>query len=239
MDHVPVYDLSEKELLDRVIYRDQLIIVMNKPVNMPVHAGPKGGPSFEDHFTKLQFGYKETPKLAHRLDRDTSGCLVLGRNDRALRRMGRLFESGQIDKTYWAVTECAPPKKTGRIETPLRKIKLPKGWSMQPCGINDPDAQTAVTDYTVIKTFEDGKALLELSPQTGRTHQLRVHLQSIDCPIVGDWLYGINKDRPASGDFPLLHLHARRISFPLHHDQPPVDVTAEVPDHFKEAVSDI
>ena len=103
---------------------------------------------------------------------------------------------------------------------------------MQPCGINDPEAQKAVTDYTVLKTFDDGKALLELFPQTGRTHQLRVHLQSIDCPIVGDWLYGINKDRPASGDFPLLHLHARRISFPLHHDQPPVDVTADVPSHF-------
>lgn len=231
-DHVPVYQMTDEELLSRVIYRDQLVIVMNKPVNMPVHAGAKGGPSFEDHFTKLQFGYKEIPKLAHRLDRDTSGCLVLGRNDRAIRRMGRMFESGQVDKTYWAVTEAPPPQKSGTIDTPLRKVKLPKGWSMQPCGINDPDAQQAVTDYTVLKTFDDGKALLELSPQTGRTHQLRVHLQSLDCPIVGDWLYGDNKDRPASGNFPLLHLHARRISFPLHHDAPPVDVTADTPAHF-------
>jgi len=232
MTHVPVYRMTEDELQARVIYRDQLVIVMNKPVNMPVHAGPKGGPSFEDYFKQLQFGYKEVPKLAHRLDRDTSGCLVLGRNDRALRRMGRLFESGQVDKTYWAVTEATPAKAKGTINTPLRKVKLPKGWSMQPCGINDPDAQQAVTDYTVLKTFDDGKALLELYPQTGRTHQLRVHLQSIDCPILGDWLYGANKVRPENGDFPLLHLHARRIVFPLHHDKPPVDVTADPPAHF-------
>ena len=117
MNHVPVYQMTEEELLSRVIYRDQLVIVMNKPVNMPVHPGPKGGPSFEDHFTKLQFGYKEVPKLAHRLDRDTSGCLVLGRNDRAVRRMGKMFEGGQVNKTYWAVTETAPAKTKGTINT--------------------------------------------------------------------------------------------------------------------------
>lgn len=218
------------DIQSRVIFRDQLILVLNKPPGIPVHAGPRKGYSLEDHFPDLSFGYKEIPKLAHRLDRDTSGCLVLGRNDRALRRMGKLFESGQIDKTYWAVTETPPPKENGVIDTPLRKIKLPKGWSMQPCGVNDPEAQKAVTEYKILKRLGDGKTLLELHPLTGRTHQIRVHLQSIDCPIVGDWLYGMNRDRPES--FDPLYLHARSISIPLHADKPPVVVTAEPPEHM-------
>lgn len=232
MDHVPVYEMDDAELMSRILLRDQLVIVIDKPVNIPVHAGPKGGPSFEDYFPKLQFGYKEMPRLAHRLDRDTSGCLVLGRNDRGLRRMGKLFESGQIQKTYWALASRTPKKAEGIIDTPLRKVKLPKGWSMQPCGINDPEAQSAVTGYKILETYPDGRALLEMTPQTGRTHQIRVHLQSIDCPIVGDWLYGENVDRPDSGQFPMLHLHARRIVIPLYADQPPLDVTAAAPAHF-------
>lgn len=232
MDHVPVYEMTENELMSRILFRDQLVIVLDKPVNIPVHAGPKGGPSLEDYFAQLHFGYKETPRLAHRLDRDTSGCLVIGRNDRGLRRMGKLFESGQIQKTYWAVTSRTPAKPEGVINTPLRKVKLPKGWSMQPCGVNDPEAQSAVTGYKILKTYDDGRTLLELSPETGRTHQIRVHLQSIDCPIVGDWLYGENAARPESGAFPLLHLHARRIVIPLYADLPPLDVAAEAPAHF-------
>jgi len=232
MDHVPVYEMTEAELMSRILLRDQLVMVIDKPVNIPVHAGPKGGPSLEDYFPLLQFGYKEMPRLAHRLDRDTSGCLVLGRNDRGLRRMGKLFESGQIQKTYWAVASRTPKKPEGIIDIPLRKVKLPKGWSMQPCGINDPEGQTAVTGYKILDTYADGRALLEMTPQTGRTHQIRVHLQSIDCPIVGDWLYGDNAGRPDSGQFPLLHLHARRIVIPLYADQPPLDVTAAAPAHF-------
>lgn len=232
MDHVPVYEMTEAELMSRILLRDQLVMVIDKPVNIPVHAGPKGGPSLEDYFHLLQFGYKEMPRLAHRLDRDTSGCLVLGRNDRGLRRMGKLFESGQIQKTYWAVASRTPKKTEGIIDTPLRKVKLPKGWSMQPCGINDPEGQTAVTGYKILETYQDGRALLEMTPQTGRTHQIRVHLQSIDCPIVGDWLYGDNAGRPDSGQFPLLHLHARRIVIPLYADQPPLDITAAAPAHF-------
>lgn len=234
MDPVPVYEMTEAELMSRILLRDQLVMVIDKPVNIPVHAGPKGGPSLEDYFPLLQFGYKEMPRLAHRLDRDTSGCLVLGRNDRGLRRMGKLFESGQIQKTYWAVAVRTPKKPEGIIDIPLRKVKLPKGWSMQPCGINDPEGQTAVTGYKILDTYADGRALLEMTPQTGRTHQIRVHLQSIDCPIVGDWLYGDNAGRPDSGQFPLLHLHARRIVIPLYADQPPLDVTAAAPAHFLE-----
>lgn len=234
MDHPAYIPMTEEELMSRVIYRDSLVVVLDKPVAMPVHAGPKGGPSLEDYFHLLHFGYKETPHLAHRLDRDTSGCLVLGRNHRALRKLGKLFESGQVKKTYWAVVEGAPPAARGVIDTPLRKVKMPKGWSMQPCGPNDPDAQRAVTEYATLKELAGNRTLLELYPQTGRTHQIRVHLQSLGCPIVNDWLYGANAGRPES--FPPLFLHARSITLPLHHDQPPLTVTAAPPPHFSALV---
>lgn len=217
-----------------------MIIVLNKPADIPVHAGAKGGPSLEDYFEDLRFDYKETPHLAHRLDRDTSGCLVLGRNHRGLRRMGKLFESGAVKKTYWAVTDGALSADFGLIDTPLKKIKLPKGWSMQPAKKGDPEGQEALTDYKVLGRFTDDKGnpktFVELYPRTGRTHQLRVHLQSLGCPISGDWLYGPRETRPETGGFPRLFLHARSIEIPLHQDNPPVKITAPSPDYFTETL---
>lgn len=223
-----------KDITDTILFRDPLVIVLNKPPGIMVHAGPKGGENLEDYFDNLKFDYKETPRLAHRLDRDTSGCLVLGRNDRALKKLGKLFESGQIKKTYWAITQGIPEKSEGSITTSLKKIKLAKGWSMQPCKDNDKDAERAVTDYKIIKTFPNGGAFIELYPQTGRTHQIRVHLQSIGCPIIDDWLYGPNEERP--GTFPSLCLHARSIEIPLYPDKIPLSITAPPPTHMKECL---
>ncbi len=223
-------------LADRILFQDQLIIVLDKPHGIPVHGGPKKGESLEDYFGQLHFGYKETPRLAHRLDRDTSGCLVLGRNDRALRKLGRLFETGRIRKTYWAIAEGVWKDDEGTIDCPLAKFKLNKGWSMQPAGKNDPTAQSAVTDYKVLERINDNLTLLELYPKTGRTHQIRVHLQFMGAPILGDWLYGPLKDRPPTGEFPTLHLHARSIEIPLYEDKPPVSVTAEPPAHMAKLI---
>ena len=223
--------MTRPDLATRILYRDQLIIVLDKPAGIPVHAGPSGGESLEDYFDDLRFDYKETPRLAHRLDRDTSGCLVLGRNDRALRKMGRLFESGRINKTYWAVTDKPPSQKAGLIDLPLRKVKLPKGWTMQPAGINDPDAQTAQTEYKILSSKPDGTTLIELHPLTGRTHQIRVHLQALDCPIRGDWLYGPAPERPET--FERLCLHAKRIEIPLYEDKDAIVVEAPAPDIMK------
>lgn len=222
----PVFTAAD--IAARIIFRDQLVIVLDKPAGIPVHAGPSGGASLEDFFADLSFGYKEIPRLAHRLDRDTSGCLVLGRNDRALRKLGKLFEQGRVSKTYWAVTDTAPPQASGTIDLPLKKIKLAKGWSMQPAKKGDKDAQAAITDYQVIKTLPDGGTLIELHPRTGRTHQIRVHLQSLGCPIRGDWLYGANAERPHT--FERLCLHAHSITLPLYDGQEALSITAPAPD---------
>lgn len=226
--------MTFQAIAERILYRDQLIIVLNKPPAIPVHAGPKGGESLEDYFDQIQFDYKEIPRLAHRLDRDTSGCLILGRNLRAIRKLGRLFEGGKIKKTYWAMVEGDVKEDLGVIDLPLAKIKLPKGWSMQPAKKGAEGAQEAITEYKVLKRLEGGRTFLELSPKTGRTHQLRVHLQSLGHPIVGDWLYGPQEAR--GEEFPLLHLHARSVEIPLYEDKPAIVVTADLPEHMDEVV---
>src|SRR3954452_19807778 len=112
-------------LADRVLYRDGLVLVIDKPVGIPVHAGPGGGPNLEHWFPLLRFGLPKPPALAHRLDRDTAGVLVLGRHKKALRRLGKLFAEGQVEKVYWAVVVGVPQESEGRIEAAL--LKQPRG----------------------------------------------------------------------------------------------------------------
>src|SRR5215471_12743725 len=216
---------GEGRLADRVLYRDGLILVIDKPAGIAVHPGPGGGPDLESWFDELRFGLPRPPALAHRLDRDTSGCLVLGRHPKALRRLGALFASGQVKKTYWAVVEGQPSGAEGRIETGLKKRSRSSGWRM----IVDPAGQRAVTDYRIRGTA-NGRAWLELQPRTGRTHQLRVHCAELGCPVVGDPVYG----RGAGGDS--LMLYARSIALPLYPARSPLEVTAPVPLHMLAAL---
>jgi RluA family pseudouridine synthase len=211
-------------LIKRVLYRDGLIIVLDKPAGVPVHAGPGGGANLEAGFGELRFGLPRPPALAHRLDRGTSGCLVLGRHPKALRRLGALFAAGRVDKTYWAVVAGVPREPEGRIDAALRKEARRTGWRMAA----DPDGQPAVTLYRVLGA-RDGRAWLELTPKTGRTHQVRVHCALLGCPVVGDDTYG------GPGDSPLL-LHARAISLPLYPGRPPVAVAAPAPQHMLAAL---
>ena len=209
---------GEGPLASRVLYRDGLILVIDKPAGIAVHPGPGGGPDLESGFDALRFGLRHPPALAHRLDRDTSGCLVLGRHSKALRRLGSLFAGGKVAKVYWAIVEGRPPRDEGRIETGLRKLTRGSGWRV----VVDPTGRRAVTDYRVLGAA-GGRAWLELRPRTGRTHQIRVHCAALGCPVVGDPVYG-----RAGAKVPLL-LHARAVTLPLHPAKPPIVVTAPAP----------
>jgi tRNA pseudouridine32 synthase/23S rRNA pseudouridine746 synthase len=220
--------MTPEEMLGRLLYRDGLMLVIDKPAGFAVHRGPKGGESLEDHFDALRFGLPRAPALAHRLDRDTSGCLVLGRHRKALALLGKLFKQGKIGKTYWAVVEGTVDADTGQIDIALGKLDESRGWWMKP----DPHGQPAVTTWKVMGRG-GGLAWLALEPLTGRTHQLRVHCAEMGWPILGDNIYG---RAPRTGG-PPLHLHSREIVVPIFKNKPQFAVTAPVPAHMREALA--
>lgn len=209
----------------RLLYRDALVLVIDKPPGLPVHPGPKGGETLTDHLDALRFGLPRRPEAAHRLDRDTSGCLALGRHARALARLNRLFATGEAGKTYWAVVENAPAAESGSIDLALaRRSNDPRSWWMKA----DPRGDPALTHWRVLGRAES-RAWLELKPVTGRTHQLRVHCAAMGFPILGDSVYGT---APRDGG-PGLHLHARRLALPLYPRKPPVVAEAPAPEHMR------
>jgi tRNA pseudouridine32 synthase/23S rRNA pseudouridine746 synthase len=242
------------DMLARVLYRDGLMLVVDKPAGLPVHRGPKGGGSLEDHFDALRFGLPRAPSLAHRLDKDTSGCLVLGRHRKALAHLGLLFKHGKIGKTYWAVVEGGPEADEGTIDLPLGRLDAERGWWMKP----DPNGLPSVTTWKVMgrsaagapappgepgegepgngepeqRLTERPLTWLALTPVTGRTHQLRVHCAASGWPIAGDNIYGT---APRFTGPPQM-LHAREVVIPISKNKPPVHVIAPVPDHMRDAL---
>jgi tRNA pseudouridine32 synthase / 23S rRNA pseudouridine746 synthase len=220
--------MTPEEMVGRLLYRDGLMLVIDKPAGMAVHRGPKGGESLEDHFDALRFGLPRAPALAHRLDRDTSGCLVLGRHRKALAALGKMFKTGKIGKTYWAVVEGGPDAGEGTVDIPLGKRDQTRGWWMKP----DAEGQPAVTTWKVMGRGT-GLTWLAMEPVTGRTHQLRVHAAEMGWPIVGDNIYG---KAPRSGG-PILHLHSREVVVPISKNKPPVAVVAPVPEHMRERLT--
>jgi len=204
------------EIAARILLRTETVLVLDKPVGLPVHAGPRGGPSLEDWLPQLAFGKKRVPQPAHRLDTDTAGCLVLGRTKPALAELGALFAEGRAEKTYWAVLSGpGPAANQGRIDLPLRKVSsAARGWRIEA----QADGQPATTLWRVLGRG-GGLCWLELRPRTGRTHQLRVHCAALGWPILGDPFYGT----PAPGG---LHLLARAIRLPL---EPPLAAEAPMP----------
>jgi tRNA pseudouridine32 synthase / 23S rRNA pseudouridine746 synthase len=150
--------MAPEDMVARLLYRDGLMLVIDKPAGVAVHRGPKGGASLEDYFDALRFGLPRAPALAHRLDRDTSGCLVLGRHRKALAHLGVLFKHGRVGKTYWALVEGGPDADEGRIDLPLGRLDATRGWWMKP----DPKGQPAVTAWRVL-----GRASPYPSPNGG------------------------------------------------------------------------
>lgn len=217
-------------MLSRVLYRDGLMLVVDKPAGIAVHRGPKGGGAFEYYFDALRYGLPKAPALAHRLDKDTSGALILGRHRKALAHLGLLFKHGKIGKTYWAIVEGGPEADEGTIDIGLSKLNVERGWWMKP----DPNGMPSQSTWKVMGRGKDaeGKAFtwLALEPITGRTHQLRVHCAASGFPIFGDNIYG---SAPQFGG-PVMHLMSREVVVPISKNKPPITVKAPVPEHMHE-----
>jgi len=237
--------MTPEELVRRILYRDALMIVLDKPAGLPVHAGPMNALErnrraagqrsvpLTEFFDALRFGLPRRPELAHRLDRDTSGCLVLGRNRAALEKLGMLFQASAVRKTYVAVVAGDPEAAEGVIDLPLGRRDPTRGWWMKV----DPQGQCAKTRWRVLGRGAAAGGLpaataLALEPVTGRTHQLRVHCAAMGWPILGDAIYG---DAVRSAE-PVLHLHARAIEVPLYPKREAIRVEAPFPQRMQAAL---
>ncbi len=204
-------------MIPAILFADRRYLIIDKPAGLPVHEGRAGGPNIEDFFPVWRRG-KSGPWLAHRLDRDTAGCLVIALRKSALLAAQALFAAQLVEKTYWALVRGVPVADGGEISVGLARLKTVTGWKMGP----GPQAAVAVTSWRKCGV-SNGMAWLELHPHTGRTHQVRAHCAAIGHPVAGDAVYG-------GGAGPLCLL-ARAIALPL---VPPLSATAPVPPHMRE-----
>ena len=208
---------------NKTLFIDGEALVIDKPAGLAVHPGAKTPESLEDYLHHLRFGFKRLPLPVHRLDRDTSGCLLLARNPKAHKAFQRAFEDKKVAKTYVALLDGVPETEAGTVDLALGKVSTAaEGWRMVP----DPDGKSAITHWRVA-AVRDGRAVIVFSPETGRTHQIRVHAAAgIGIPIAGDPVYG-------AGRGPML-LHA--LSLWLERDgKPPVEASAPLPPTFVNA----
>ncbi len=199
------------ELERLVLYRDEHILVIDKPAGLPTQGGPGINRHLDGGLDALRFGHAERPRLVHRLDRETSGVLVLARSAAVAARLAAAFRGRTVEKTYWAVVVGRPVPVAGRIEAPLVRLEGARADRVAVAEPGDADSVRAITDYRTLDHAGRRLAWLELSPLTGRTHQLRVHCTVLGAPILGDAPYGA----PALEGFATgLHLLARRIVLP-------------------------
>ena len=202
-------------LADHILFIDAEAMVIDKPAGLPVTAPRDGTLSLENHLDSLRFGFQRWPTAVHRLDRDTSGCLLLARNPKAHKRFAAAFEAGTVRKEYLAVVEGVPGQEAGVIDLALAKTSTREaGWRM----VSDPAGKRAVTHWRRLAS-NGGRSLILFAPETGRTHQIRVHAASgLGAPIVGDPVYG-------RGGGAML-LHAWRLTVPR---PGKADIAAEAP----------
>jgi 23S rRNA pseudouridine955/2504/2580 synthase len=217
------------ELERMVLYRDEKLIVLNKPPGL----ASQGGPGITRHLDGMLAAWLERPRLVHRLDRDTSGVLVVARTPGVASKLAAAFRSRAMEKIYWAVVVGRPVPVEGRIDLRLvRRLPGPGGARVAPAEPGEPDAANAYTDFRTLDHAARRFAWLELRPLTGRTHQLRVHCAAIGAPILGDAAYGTPREQGDALAAEGLHLHARRLTLP-HPDGGLLTVEAELPAHMQ------
>ena len=227
---------SDRDFLARMtLYEDDDLLILNKPSGIAVQGGTKTTRHIDRLLEGLGDGPETRPRLVHRLDRDTSGVLVVAKRRRVAATLGRAFQTRSVRKIYWALVNGVPKPPQGKIEAALVKTAGPDGDRVRKARPGEQDrAQSAVTYYAVVDRAGQKVAQVSLKPVTGRQHQLRAHMAILGYPILGDEKY------PSASEFPegidkTLHLHARRISFPHPSGEGVVDVTAPLPPHMEKA----
>jgi 23S rRNA pseudouridine955/2504/2580 synthase len=217
------------------LYEDDDLLVLDKPPGLAVQGGTKTAHHLDRLLEALGDGPETRPRLVHRLDRDTSGVLVVAKRRSVAAKLGRAFQTRSVRKIYWALVKGVPWPLQGKVEAALVKASGPEGDRVRKARPGEQErAQSAVTHYAVVDRAGQAASFVSLKPVTGRQHQLRAHMAIIGHPILGDAKYHGDRDLP-EGIENKLHLHARRISFPHPSGQGTVDVTAPLPEHMAHA----
>lgn len=228
---------GDAEVLSQMLlYEDPKVFVFNKPAGLAVQGGSGVTRSVDQMLEAWRNQKGEKPRLVHRLDRDTSGVLVVARTRLAAMKLSEAFRARETKKTYWALVKGVPKKREDKVSTWLVKDQTPDGDRMRVARHGEQGADHAVSFYRVVEQAGQSLSWLEMEPYTGRTHQLRVHAAHIGCPIIGDPKYF---EADTNWEFPggiqnRLHLHAKRIVIP-HPEKGVVDVTAPMPPHMRQS----
>lgn len=228
----PLSERDASEIQSLVIHRDDWVIALNKPSGLAVQGGSGTERHVDGMLDGLRFGFEERPRLVHRLDKDTSGLLLIARNGQSARRLSDSFRDRETEKLYWAIVVGVPPRTEGTIDLPL--AKRPGARDLETMQVDHEEGQKALTHFRIMDRAGNRAALLALWPRTGRTHQLRVHCAEIGCPILGDRKYGGEEALLSTiADARRLHLHARRLTLPHPSGKGTLRLQAEAPAHFR------
>ncbi len=219
-------------LQQSILFKDTNIIAINKPPGIATQGGSNQFNHIDKLLPALQLEASQPPKLVHRLDKDTSGVLLLARNKKTAKQLISAFAKQQIRKTYWALLQGTPSSSHDIIKLPISKKRISGQEIMTPDNIS---GRMAITEYKIIDKLANNLTWVELYPHTGRTHQLRVHMHSIGCPIYGDGKYGGKQAFIPAANLPRkLHLHARTIEITGIYEQK-IKITAPLPDHMRQS----
>lgn len=216
------------ELQAAVLHKDDAVLVINKPPGLATQGGTGQSEHLDGLLEYLRFGAAERPRLVHRLDKDTSGVILLARSARAAAKLATALRARDAQKLYWALVMGVPIQRQGKIVLALSKLPGAAGERMV---ADEEDGKNAVTLYRTVETAGRRAAWLAMAPLTGRTHQLRVHCAALRTPIVGDGKYGGAEAFLTGGVSRKLHLHARAIRIP-HPDGGKLQVQAPLPEHM-------